>query len=156
PSVFEWKRWPETEAFVDELLATSLGGNAFAAALSDRMQRETGTWFKAWVDHLVVRGGRNLEARLRDLGYQRQEIAYATLVPVFAHGGGIFPRIVVLPAGANGDGKSALGVSEVAIKAESVVAFSRAHDLGLEIVGYPMGPYRVGRVEGKDTTLAVV
>ena len=47
-------------------------------------------------------------------------------------------------------------VPEVAIKVESVAAFSRAHDLGLEIVGYPMGPYRIGRVPGERTTLAVV
>ena len=40
-------------------------------------------------------------------------------------------------------------VAEVAIKVESVAAFSRAHDLGLEIAGYPMGPYRVGRVAGR-------
>ena len=46
--------------------------------------------------------------------------------------------------------------AEVAIKVESVAAFSRAHDLGLEIVGYPMGPYRVARIPGERTTLAVV
>ena len=34
--------------------------------------------------------------------------------------------------------------------------FSRAHDLGLEMMGYSMGPYRVGRVPGAKTTLAVV
>ena len=46
---------------------------------------------------------------------------------------------------------------EVAIKVESVAAFSRAHDLGLEIVGYPLGPYRVGRVAGRARRrLAVV
>ena len=44
----------------------------------------------------------------------------------------------------------------LAIKVESVAAFSRAHDLGLEILGYPMGPYRIGRVRGERTTLAVV
>jgi hypothetical protein len=156
PSVFEWKRWPETEAFVDELVASAREGNAFAATLADRMQRETGTWFKAWVDHLVVRGGAGLEARLRGLGYQRQEIAHSTLVPVYAHARGIFPRVAVLRSDTDGGDKAAPSVSEVAIKAESVVAFSRAHDLGLEIVGHPMGPYRIGRIAGKHTTLAVV
>ncbi len=45
---------------------------------------------------------------------------------------------------------------EVALKVDSVAAFSRAHDLGMEIVGYPMGPYRIGRVPGERTTLAAV
>ena len=30
-------------------------------------------------------------------------------------------------------------------------AFSRAHDLGLEILGYPMGPCRTARVSGRQT-----
>ena len=54
------------------------------------------------------------------------------------------------------EGGTELRVSEVAIKVESVADFSRAHDLGLEIAGNPMGPYRVGRVAGDSTTLAVV
>ena len=45
---------------------------------------------------------------------------------------------------------------EVAIKVESAPAFSRAHDLGLELAGQPVGPYRVGRIAGKRTALAVV
>ena len=47
-------------------------------------------------------------------------------------------------------------MAEVAIKVESVSAFSRAHDLGLEVAGYPMGPYRVARIAGDRTSLAVV
>ncbi len=34
----------------------------------ERMQRETGTRFKDWVDHLVVRGGPGLPDRLADAG----------------------------------------------------------------------------------------
>ena len=46
----------------------------------------------------------------------------------------------------------------MAIKVEQVAAFSRAHDLGLEIVGQPLGPYRIGRIAetGGTTVLAVV
>ena len=36
----------------------------------------------------------------------------------------------------------------MAIKVESLPAFSQAHDLGLSIVGYAMGPYRIARVPG--------
>ena len=60
PAAFDWKRWPETEAFLDEAVATALEGNAFAAELADRMQRETGTWFKVWVDHLAIQGDTQL------------------------------------------------------------------------------------------------
>lgn len=146
---FDWKRWPETEAFVATLVASALEGNAFAATLSDRMHSETSTRFTDWVDHLVVSERPEFASKLADLGYRRQWSSYAVGVPVFAHEGGVFPRIAVAP----GDGPE---VREAAIKVESVAAFSRAHDLGLEIQGYPLGPYRVGRIPGKSTSLAVV
>jgi hypothetical protein len=158
PPSFDWKRWPEAEAFVDRLIATALAGNAFARELAERMPGETGTQFSVWVDHLVVSGGSGLNGRLEALGYEWQPIRYAVNAPVFAHRGAMFPRIaVVAPSpGSNGRGGEEPAVREVAIKVDSVAAFSRAHDLGLEIHGYPMGPYRIGRWPGERTTLAVV
>ncbi len=157
PPTFEWKRWPEAEAFVGQLLTTALEGNAFAAGLAERMLRETGTQFAVWVNHLVVPGGDRLMRRLVELGFERQRIMYSVGSLVFAHPGGIFPRIVVQADGAaNGPGATAPKVREVAIKVESVAAFSRAHDLGLEITGYALGPYRVARMPGAHTTLAIV
>lgn len=158
PPSFEWQRWPETETFVDRLITSALDGNAFARRLAERMPGETGTRFPVWVDHLVIAGGPGLGARLEGLGYRRQSITYAVGAPVFAHEGGIFPRIAVLPAGpgSNGPTGDLPTVREVAIKVDSAAAFSRAHDLGLDIQGYPMGPYRIGRIHGEHTTLAVV
>jgi hypothetical protein len=157
PRTFEWQRWPETEAFIDELIAVALKGNEFAADLAERMHRETATRFKVWVDHLVVRAQSGLEGRLRRLGYERQALTYAVGVPLYGHPGGIFPRIAVARAETAGSaGATVPPVAEVAIKVESVPAFSRAHDLGLEIAGYAVGPYRVGRIAGKTTALAVV
>ncbi len=153
PPAFEWRRWPETQAFIDELVVTALEGNAFAADLAGRMQRETGTPFHVWLDHLVIRGGPSLLKHLATLGYQRQPISYSVGVPVFAHSGGIFPRLAVLSGDTNNNGGTAVDVPEVAIKVESVSAFSRAHDLGLEVLGYPMGPYRVGRIPGRTDDL---
>ena len=146
---FDWRRWPETEAFVDALIASGLGGNAFAATLSERMRVESSTRFKDWVDHLVVSDRPGLGRELAGLGYERQASPYAVGVPVYGHPGGIFPRVAVAPGGGP-------EVREVAIKVESVATFSRAHDLGLDILGYPLGPYRVGRVPGEATTLAAV
>jgi len=153
PECFQWARWPETEAFVDARIASALEGNAFASGLAGRMARETSTRFKDWVDHLVLAPASGLGRMLEGLGYARQLIPYAPGSPVFAHGGGMFPRIVVVPGSGAGAGAE---VREVAIKVESVAAFSRAHDLGLAIEGPPMGPYRVGRVAGEGTSLAAV
>jgi hypothetical protein len=149
----EWQRWPEAAGLIGRWIEAALGGNAVAARLGERMQVETSTRFGDWVDHLVVsdRAGQGPGRRLHQVGFARQASAYAVGIPTYAHPGGVFPRIAVAP----GDGPE---VREVAIRVESVAAFSRAHDLGLEIIGYPLGPYRVARVraEGAATSLAVV
>jgi hypothetical protein len=148
-SVYDWKRWPRTEAFIDGWIASALAGNEFASDLAVRMRAETSTRFKDWVDHLVVTDREGLSRKLQELGYQAQARPYAVWTRVFAHPGGVFPTIAV----ASGHGDE---VREVAIKVESVAAFSGAHGLGLEIRGYPLGPYRIGRVPGNTTTLAAV
>lgn len=150
PKTWDWKRWPETEAFVNGLIAEALVGNDFAANLSRRMTEETGTRFFDWVDHLVVDRAAAKIADLEALGFSREpETTREFRQPVFQHQGGIFPRLAL----ADGPGPK---IREVAIKVESVADFSRAHDLGLSIVGQPLGPYRIGRIEGESTSLAVV
>ncbi len=149
PDTFDWPLWPETEALVERWVAETLRGNAFAATLAGRMRAETNTRFADWLDHLVVSDRPELMPSLTKLGYARQTSFPATGGAVYSHGGGMFPRVVVM----RGEGPD---VREAAIKVESVVEFSRAHDLGLAIKGYPLGPYRVARVAGEVTTLAVV
>jgi hypothetical protein len=149
PPAFDWKRWPETESFIDMLIESALTGNAFAAALARRMEDETSTRFVDWVDHLVLSDRPGLSRELVGLGFTREPTPYAVGVPVYGHEGGMFPRVAV----AEGTGPE---VREVAIKVESVADFSRAHDLGLEVLGNPMGPYRVARVPGEATALAAV
>src|SRR5262249_28444617 len=140
---------------VNRLIETAVGGNQFATLLGKRMVPESGTRFKVWVDHLVVAGTPGLARTLVSLGYQRQSITYAVGVPVYAHAGGIFPRIAVVSSGGSADGSGVVGVRDVAIKMESIAAFSRAHDLGLEILGYPLGPYRSALIPGERTNLVV-
>lgn len=149
PPLFDWKRWPTTEAKVEGWIASALAGNAFAAGLSRRMTEETNTRFADWVDHLVISERPGLLEELPILGYVRQPTFYAVGASTYAHDGGMFPRLVVVP----GDGPE---VREIAIKVESVSAFSRAHDLGLDILGYPLGPFRVGKVPGVATVFAAV
>jgi hypothetical protein len=146
---FDWRRWPETEAFVDGLIARALDANPFASGLAQRMASETSTRFKDWVDHLVVSDRPGLARTLEGLGYARRPGMYATSVPVFGHEGGMFPKVAVVPGGGE-------EVLEVAIKVESIADFSSAHDLGLEIYGYALGPYRVARIKGDATTFAAV
>ena len=151
-----WNRWPQTEEFVDRWIDQGLEGNAFATALAGRMIREIGSRFKVWVDHLVVSGSEKLGGTLIALGYERQPGSYAVGVPVYAHPGGIFPRIALVSSRSAADKEGMAAIEKLAIKVESIAAFSRAHDLGLEIQGYPQGPYRTARVSGDRTDLLVV
>ena len=148
---FDWTLWPETQSVLNGWVASALDGNRFAAELAARMQRETDTRFADWIDHLVVSDRPGLTAQLKALGYARRPGFYAIGAPVFRHEGGMFPALAVVPGGV-------ADVREVAIKVESVAAFARAHDLGWEPLGYPLGPYRIGRVPGDDgaTSFAAV
>jgi hypothetical protein len=147
---FDWQRHPEAEALIDRMVAAALAGNAFAAALAGRMETESSTRFADWVDHLLVHDRAGLVAGLEAVGYRREwQATYAVNVPVFGHDGGIFPRIAVSP-------EPGPEVREVAIRVESVADFSRAHDLGLEVLGHAWGPYRIGRVPGEVTSFAAV
>ncbi|GAC1474875.1 MAG: hypothetical protein NVSMB9_26090 [Isosphaeraceae bacterium] len=146
---FDWKLWPETELFLGRCIAAALAGNDFASQLAARMRDETNTKLSAWIDHLVISERTERSKELETLGYVPQSDLYAANHQVYAHQGGSFPRIALAPA--NGP-----DVREVAIKVESVAAFSRAFDLGLEVSGDPFNRYRVGRISGTTTSLAVV
>jgi hypothetical protein len=147
--IFDWRRFPETETFVSGLIETTLEGNRFAKELARRMMVESSTRIDDWVDHVVLTNRSDLRSMLEELGYAPDKLAQSINVTSYVHRGGLFPRIALLP----GPGPELL---ELALKVESVADFSRAHDLGLKIEGYPLGPYRVGRVSGDGTSLAVV
>ncbi|MFO0960191.1 MAG: aminotransferase class III-fold pyridoxal phosphate-dependent enzyme [Isosphaeraceae bacterium] len=136
PADFAWRRHPEAEALIAELAREALEACPFASNLADRMARETSTRFVDWLDHLAVPERDGLASRIEAVGYEPDPLAGAG---VYQHPGGIFPRLIP------GDGKAV----EAAIMVESIAAFSRAHDLGLTIEGYPMGPYRVARIGGR-------
>jgi hypothetical protein len=147
--VFDWQRFPATEAFLAEQVESFLTAHSFASQLARRMHAETSTRFVDWIDHLVLSQRPGLERELDELGYAPEAPQTALGPVVHAHRGGLFPRIRVRA----GTGPA---VAEIALKVESVADFSRAHDLGLEITGYPMGPYRYGRIDEDGATLRVV
>ncbi|QDV37079.1 hypothetical protein [Tautonia plasticadhaerens] len=153
PPPFDWQRWPETEAFLAERVRSALEHNPFAADLARRMAAETSTRIIDWVDHLVLAERPGLVEELGGLGYAVADDAYGVSEPSFRHPGGQFPAVAV--ARRPGGGPE---VAAMALKVESIAAFSGANDLGLEPVGYPMGPYRFAKVEvaGAGTALLVV
>jgi hypothetical protein len=147
--VFDWKRYPEAESFLADRVQSALGGNAFASRLAARMKAETSTRFADWVDHLVLSDQAGLERELLRLGFERAATGITQGTAVFRHQGGLFPQILVAHA-------AGAEVQQVAIKVESIADFSRAHDLGLDIIGYALGPYRIARIPGETTGFAVV
>lgn len=149
PEAFNWQRFPETEALIGRLVASALNGNAFAAELDRRLLEEASVHLVNIVDHLVLTDRPGLVAEIERLGYHRDLLTYDFTRPVYAHEGGMFPRLAIVA----GNGAE---VREIAIKVESIADFSRAHDLGLDVVGYALGPYRIARIDGASTSLAVV
>jgi hypothetical protein len=153
PPSFDWQRWPETESFLEGKVQSALGNNAFAAELARRMGDETSTRIVDWIDHLVLADRPGLVEELGRLGYARAADSFGVNEPSFRHPGGQFPALGV--ASKPGGGPE---VVTMALKVESIADFSAASDLGLEAIGYPMGPYRFAGVEvaGAETALIVV
>ncbi len=146
---FAWQRYPGAEALLERFVGLAFDGNSFAADLARRMREETSTRFLDWVDHFVVTGSPEREAALLEAGFTRDNCGYDGDTPVFVHLGGLFARVAM----AQGSGPE---VREVAIKVESVADFVRAHDLGTELIGPALGPYRLTRVKGANTSFAAV
>ena len=142
PAVFDWKRWPETDAFVDELIATALDGNAFAA--------EPGGADAARDRHAVQGLGRSPGGSRRPGICRSPARRWATSASRSTYAVGraglrssrrdLSPDRSRARRDATPTERAGFAVPEVAIKVEWVAAFSRAHDLGLEIVGLSDGP----------------
>jgi hypothetical protein len=152
---FDWRRWPETEARLERFVDSALSRHPFAANLAERMIHETGTRFKVWLDHLVLADRPGLGRELVGLGYTRRDVGFGVKGIVLDHNGGDFPSVILDRSKAAPETDPDF-VREVAIKVESVADFSRAHDLGLEIQGIPLGPCRLGRIPGEGTDLVVI
>ncbi len=155
---FDWRRWPEPAQLQRGWLDQTRRSHPFLDQLADRMLEEASVHLFDFVDHFVVRNHDGLTERLVDLGFSRELTPYEATEPVYGHREAMFPRVVVRPATVSDRGTMAdrTEILEVAIQVESVADFSRAHDLGLEIVGWPLGPYRIARIPGSSTRLAVV
>lgn len=146
-SMFAWQRWPAAEALVARMTESALASNSFAERLAQRMATETSTRFADWVDHFVLEDRPGLAIELLELGWTQSDEAYAPDSAAFEHSGGLFPMLAVAPRRTTSSNE----VREVGLKVESIAAFSSAHQLGLEIHGHPMAPYRFARLESPNS-----
>ena len=126
---FHWERQPTAEKFVREVVDAFLHRVPAAARMARRMNEEAGTRFVDWVDHFTLEHTPANHRRLADAGYTRQSLDPSLEGRTYAHGGGIFPAVVIADQ------------SRLAIKVESVADFAAANGLPPSD-GEPLDVYR--------------
>ncbi len=148
----QWKRQPEAERFVVNLL------NQFEAymppfrRLGALLMVRTGSRLADWVDHLVLADGDRPAGELAALGFEVEEVAARRGDRVYHHPGAILPRVLIRAGTDTPPGS----VQAVALQVESVSAFQMAHRISSHIEGSPLGPYRCGaawRVDGREVAV---
>ncbi len=144
---FHWEPQPETQRFIDGVVAQFLSRCAVARDLAERMSHETGTRFYDWIDYILVPADVVGNAPLEPLGFAVVEsIGQAK---TYENTLGVFPKLVVAF-----DGNQAI---EVALKVESVVDFLAANDLSSPPIGQPLCDVRFSAVcECRGAALYVV
>jgi hypothetical protein len=126
-----WTPQPEPARLVHRLLNERLEQIPFAANLSQRMLTETGTRMLDWIDHLGLAANEVSSAELSRVGYTQESSSDSDIV--WAHSGGIFPRLRTLSG----------PTRQLALKVDSVADFLFAHDLtSIAIEGEPLAPLR--------------
>jgi hypothetical protein len=134
PRRFDWPLAHEAERLLRRHLDAFLGKNGFARRLAERMEKETGTDFFEWVDHLTL-AARD-EKELRAAGFVRDDQAETPDgEAVFEHPRAILPRVLL-------GGRGRRGVRVVALRPEYVADFMARHNLGGEPEGEPGSRYR--------------
>ena len=128
-NAFDWQPQPEAAAWLNQQVENFLLLLPIAAQFSARLQRETGTRFFDWLDHLVLPATILNQEELRALGYVPQQ-------RVFRHQGAIFPAIVLA------DG----GPLRIALKVESVADFALAQSVCPRLDGAPCAVYRRAKI----------
>ena len=135
---FSWRRHPEAETLVGELLGGYTAALPAAAALEVALAAVTSSRLIDWIDHLVVADGRTIRDRLQAVGFEPEDVPAGPGDQVFYHPGAIFPRLI-LRAGTEAAGGTVLAA---AVGVEEVAAFLQAHRLAAPIGGTPFSPYR--------------
>ena len=145
---FQWTPQPRAQALVDRLIADFQTHNAAGPLLAKLMIEETGTRFGDWVDSVIVpRKNGAILGEIESVGFQRQGEDDQRPI-VFAHPGGMFPRLVV----------EDVPITRLLIKADSVADFAAANIwCEGELQGEPFAPLRMcAAVREGDYELAIV
>lgn len=142
---FDWRQYPETQRWLEQLVQTAVDSSPFLRDLSSRMRAETGTQLGDWIDHLCLGRNRCSEEELVGNGFLREPDD--EVLESWAHGGGMFPRIRL----------GETNELQVALKVDSVADFLFAHRLNSTIDGALGAPLRVAVVaRDHDVTVSVI
>lgn len=159
PLQFDWKRYPEAEAFFLEGLNTFLKAHQRAARLEQRIREQTSTRLIDWVDHIVLPDSSPTRARLAKMGFTLDLLGEAPPGrTALWHTGALFPNIVLQEErSGRGISQYAPTILEVALKVESVADFAVKQEIDLPLEGAPKSRYRKVLVaeEGGLSLLAV-
>lgn len=140
----EWKRYPETEAYLAEKLTQFVDAVPPARALDVDLSVRTSSRLSDWLDHLVLVDGDAPRARLVEYGFVPQAAPALSNDRVYHHPGALFPRVVLRGQ----EGVTPGTVLAVALQVEEVSAFLMAHemDASIQLVGSiegaPLSPLR--------------
>ncbi len=133
----EWKRYPETETYLEKKLAQFVDAVPPARTLDVDLCARTSSRLSDWVDHLVLVDGDTPRARLTEYGFVPQAVPAAPSVGVYHHPGACFPRILLLGR----EGVAPGTVLVTALQVEEISAFLMAHEMAPSI-------QLVGEIEG--------
>ena len=143
-----WERQPRAAAFVKSVCDELVAHNAFAADFARRVSEESGNRFTDLVDTIFLGNSPDRVQNALDAGWRQAKGERGW--DLFAHPGGMFPRLAV-------DSRMSGETLQIAVKAERVVDFLAAHRLPKKVLGKPMGPYRWAEVHSEGpATLAVI
>jgi len=124
---FDWKRYPQTGEFLDELLEGMMHKNPFVAELAEQMRERTSTRLKDWVDHFIIPAADVLV----DLGYEPVDRPAPLDTTVWQHNKSVYPPVLVRA-----------GKFEIAIKPELLNDFVKIWNIRRPIEGCDGAPYR--------------
>mgnify|MGYP003138463272 FL=1 len=118
-TAYDWKRYPETAAFIYERISGFCKHSALIQDFADQLLFKTGTRLSDWVDHLELNWSETLEHQLVKLGYVPVDGANSHL---HQHPDGMFPAIQA------SDSK----IERLFVRVESVADFLTIHQCNLE------------------------
>ena len=139
---FEWRRYPEAEAYLSGRLEPFVAEMpAFRAFVVQLYQRASGRLID-WLDHVVLAGDETVRGELTGLGFEAEGSPADPGDRVFRHPGAILPLVVLRERGRSPAGQ----VMAVAIQVEEVSRFLAAQRVAAAIEGSPLSPLRRARV----------